>query len=342
MTPEEEEQLDLAWEALEDGAFEDALRLVRAVLAKNPHEGEAGELEARALAATGAEELALQKLVAAQKKEPDAVWPFLVRAELMLRGDDPQPEEALKVLKDAARRARGESAFEAEVAFLEGLALLGLEEEVRALERFDAALQRVPEHLDARVERATLRFELARFALAKEDLALLVAPPLEIADAWHILGLIAEREGDHSAAKKAFATATRLDPEAFPAPTALSEAEFDEAVKDALSRLPDDARAALEDNVLVTVAQIPSDEDLDGGALSPSMLGIFKGTPHGARSLHSQADHATAQIILFQKNLERATRSREELIEEIGITVAHEVGHLLGLDEDDLKDRGLD
>jgi predicted Zn-dependent protease with MMP-like domain len=32
----------------------------------------------------------------------------------------------------------------------------------------------------------------------------------------------------------------------------------------------------------------------------------------------------------------------DELLEEIRITVLHEVGHLLGLDEDELYDRGLD
>ena len=34
--------------------------------------------------------------------------------------------------------------------------------------------------------------------------------------------------------------------------------------------------------------------------------------------------------------------TRDELLEEIRITVLHEVGHLLGLDEDELYQRGLD
>ncbi len=46
--------------------------------------------------------------------------------------------------------------------------------------------------------------------------------------------------------------------------------------------------------------------------------------------------------MLYQRNLERFARTREELIEQIGITVMHEVGHLIGLDEDDLWERGLD
>ena len=44
---------------------------------------------------------------------------------------------------------------------------------------------------------------------------------------------------------------------------------------------------------------------------------------------------------LFKKNLEKVSRTRAELVEQIQITVKHEVGHYLGLDEDDLERLGL-
>jgi predicted Zn-dependent protease with MMP-like domain len=259
------------------------------------------------------------------------VWPVVTRAELLLRGDAPNVDEAMFALKEAARLAKGDDETLAEIAWLEGVGLLALDEPTRALERFDAALELAEDHLDARLDRGLLLFELGEFDAAKEDLEDFTEAPLESADAWHTLGLIAERAGDAAFAKKAFAAATRLSPETFPPATLMSEADFDAAVKDALARLPDEAQQALAD-VLVTVEPFPTDEDLDGGAHSPTTLGMFKERPLGAK----------AQIVLFQKNLERATRSRRELLHEIGITVAHEVGHLLGLDEDDLKDRGLD
>lgn len=340
MTPREEAALDTAWEALEDGALDDALRLAQELSAALPAEGEVGELLARALAAAGRLDEGLAGLERWQARAPGEAWPLVARADLLLRADPPRAEEALKALKEAGKRLGEDPLAEAEVAWLEGVARLALEEDARALSAFDRALLKNPEHADARLDRGLLRFEHGQFEKAKDDLTQLTRAP-ELADAWHTLGLIHERAGDEAGAKKAFARATRLDPQAFPAPIRLSEAEFDAAVHDAIGRLPEQARAQME-NVLVTVAQIPSDEDLDGGALSPTMLGIFKGTPHGARSISSQADHATAHIVLFQKNLERACRSRDELIEQIGITVAHEVGHLLGLDEDDLEERGLD
>ena len=52
--------------------------------------------------------------------------------------------------------------------------------------------------------------------------------------------------------------------------------------------------------------------------------------------------HFPSSIALFQRNLERYARDREELLDEIRVTLLHEVGHFLGLDEDQLRDLGLD
>jgi predicted Zn-dependent protease with MMP-like domain len=47
-------------------------------------------------------------------------------------------------------------------------------------------------------------------------------------------------------------------------------------------------------------------------------------------------------ITLFRNNLERMAADREQIIEELRITLFHEIGHFLGLDEEDLAERGLD
>ncbi len=46
-------------------------------------------------------------------------------------------------------------------------------------------------------------------------------------------------------------------------------------------------------------------------------------------------------MLLFKKNLEKLCRTRDELLEQIQVTVKHEIGHHLGLDEDDLDRLGL-
>jgi predicted Zn-dependent protease with MMP-like domain len=162
-------------------------------------------------------------------------------------------------------------------------------------------------------------------------------------DAWpqYLLGLSLERAGERGAAEARFAAAAELAPDDFPARQQLSAAEFDEAVREAVALLPEDIRRHVAET-LVSVKELPDDNDLrehvhDHG-LSPQMLGMFRGPSLRERV----AGELPPAIFLFQRNLERAARTREELVEQIRVTVLHEVGHLLGLSEEDLHERGLE
>mgnify|MGYP001602101261 FL=1 len=46
-------------------------------------------------------------------------------------------------------------------------------------------------------------------------------------------------------------------------------------------------------------------------------------------------------IHLYQRNIERVCRSRDEVASEIRTTVLHETGHFFGLSEEDLEEMGL-
>ena len=59
------------------------------------------------------------------------------------------------------------------------------------------------------------------------------------------------------------------------------------------------------------------------------------------RPRSSSTRTTTDRILLFKRNLEKVAQSRSELIEQIQTTVKHEIGHYLGLDEDDLDRLGL-
>jgi predicted Zn-dependent protease with MMP-like domain len=74
--------------------------------------------------------------------------------------------------------------------------------------------------------------------------------------------------------------------------------------------------------------------------LAPDLLGLFVGR-HLLERSHDDLPSAPGAIFLFRRNLLRTCRSKEELAREIRITVQHEVGHLLGLDEEDLERWGL-
>ena len=70
--------------------------------------------------------------------------------------------------------------------------------------------------------------------------------------------------------------------------------------------------------------------------LSPTILGLFRGAPYGQKVSADPWSHLPSSIVLYQRNLERAVADREELEEQIAITLVHEVGHFLGLDEEEL------
>ena len=84
----------------------------------------------------------------------------------------------------------------------------------------------------------------------------------------------------------------------------------------------------------------PSDDLLGSQNISPQILGLYIGVPRTEAEPSSQAVDLT-RVILFKKNLEKICRDRDELIEQIQITVRHEVGHHLGLSEEDLEKLGL-
>jgi predicted Zn-dependent protease with MMP-like domain len=46
-------------------------------------------------------------------------------------------------------------------------------------------------------------------------------------------------------------------------------------------------------------------------------------------------------MFLFQRNLEREATSRQELEDEIRITVLHEIAHHFGWNEEELEARGF-
>nr|BDT35616.1 metallopeptidase family protein [Myxococcus sp. MH1] len=341
-------RLEAVADAFEAGDFEGALGQVEGLLSDAPELPEALHYRAAALTELGRLEDAGRAFGLALKAAPEDLEILLGAADCLVcrAGEDREAvEEGLELCARGKRLAQREQDVEMlyEFLLLEGMGLNQMGECEQALVSLDAALGHMPRSVDARLERGIALFELCRFDDARGAFEAVLKDMPDEPWAHHYLGLMAERRGDEKEAKRRFARAQALVPEEFPPPVALGEAEFDRAVEDAVKALPQHAKQYL-DNVTIAVEDIPSDEDLLGQdpPLSPSILGVFRGTPVGERSVTSAYDHLTASIVLYQKNLERFAKTREELIEQIGITVMHEVGHLMGLDEDDLWQRGLD
>ena len=259
--------------------------------------------------------------------------------------DEGDPEGAAELARRGARAARkaGDQALQADLLWLEGLALDELGEADQALARLDEALRLVPGHLDAALARGHALFELCRFDEARALLQALEADAPDEAGLHHLLGLLAERRGDAREAGRRLARARQLDPSGYPAPVTVGRAEFEALVEGALAALPAPVRAYLG-NVVITVEDVPDEQDLTASQppLSPGSLGLFRGAPFGEKASADPWSHLPSAIVLYQRNLERAVASREELEAQIAVTLVHEVGHFLGLDEEELAARGLD
>ncbi len=342
MAPPLGQSLNQAEAALEDGELEDALRFAELALAADPRSQGALDVKANALAELGDFEQADAIFERLMGMAPDEPAYAVSAADVLIRqpGDDRERVEAgLELLDRTWPKVKADPELSSEVQLLRGVALNQLGELEDALDAFARVLDVDPEHPTAHLERAVTLFELTRFDEAKKALERLTRDVPDEPTAWHYLGLIAERRRDD--AERFFRKARELDPECFPPPVRLGGEAFDAAVKEAIESLPEHSREHLS-NVVIDVEPIPSDEELKEGDISPAILGIFRGTPIDERSPVDAHHHETARITLYQRNLERFATTREELLEQIRITVLHEVGHLLGLDEDELYERGLD
>lgn len=259
--------------------------------------------------------------------------------------DDGDAERALDLAIEGGRLAgRGDDdELAARLALVEGQARLALGDSASALARIEVAVKAFPDDLDVHAEKAGALYELSRFEEAADLLSrILEEDPGDAGSHW-LLGLCLERLGRADAAERSLERARRLAPEDFPHPVALSPDAFEAVVEAALAELPEPVRRYLA-NVAVTVEDLPDEEELlsSDPPHSPSILGIFRGSPLGEKASMDPWSHFPSSIALFQRNLERYARDREELLAEIRVTLLHEVGHFLGLDEEQLRDLGLD
>ncbi len=110
-----------------------------------------------------------------------------------------------------------------------------------------------------------------------------------------------------------------------------------EEVARVLNALPAPLRRRARE-IPVVIEDRPSIELVREG-YDPDLLGLFVGGDHAADA----SDPLPPEILLFVENLwEEAAGDAAVFREEVRRTLLHELGHYLGLDEDDLAERGLD
>jgi predicted Zn-dependent protease with MMP-like domain len=269
---------------------------------------------------------------------PEDLLERVDRAWQALEDDDPETAglEAEKLM----HRTGGHP----EVRFLLGAALLESGDSVAALEQLRLCDGQVEDRIVHRHYFASALFENHRFDEAASILREIAeAEPDEALGAYSLAECL-EFTGEYEEAERLFQRARELEPEEFPAPIRMKAEAFREVLAEAIELLPDEFRMHLQ-KVAIVVEDLPSPEVLDDepgdGPLTPTVLGLFYGPNLREQSLLDPAA-LPPTIFVYQRNLERSCRTREELVEEIRITLYHELGHYIGLDEDELEERGLE
>lgn len=110
----------------------------------------------------------------------------------------------------------------------------------------------------------------------------------------------------------------------------MSPARFDELVSDALDLIPADLAAAI-DNVVVLVDGRHPDE--------PDLLGLYEGVALTERD-SSYAGSLPDAITIYRDALLEMCDNEAEVVEEVAITVIHEIAHHFGIDDERLHQLG--
>jgi predicted Zn-dependent protease with MMP-like domain len=160
-------------------------------------------------------------------------------------------------------------------------------------------------------------------------------------DLWHEAALAAERDGQVAVRSACYRRVWELEHDTEPAYRLwLPEAKFMAIAEETMARLPPTTRANLG-NVVVIVEDYTELWVLDGEPGDPRSLGLFVGPERSYEKGLDYVAEGPARIYLYRWNIERMCDSEDIVEEQIAITVLHEIGHYLGLGEDELELRGL-
>jgi predicted Zn-dependent protease with MMP-like domain len=114
-------------------------------------------------------------------------------------------------------------------------------------------------------------------------------------------------------------------------PLSVSHERFDELVDEALDGIPQHLFDLVENCALI----VEEEPDAEHG----DVLGYYDGTPLSERT-SQYSGVLPDRILIFRGPLLRLVSSEAELVEEVRVTVWHEIAHFFGLDDDELDDLG--
>jgi predicted Zn-dependent protease with MMP-like domain len=110
----------------------------------------------------------------------------------------------------------------------------------------------------------------------------------------------------------------------------MSPQQFEDLVGDALDAIPPDLAKAIDNVVILVESRHPDD---------PELLGLYEGIALTERdSFYAGALPDT--ITIYRDALLEICDTEEDVVEEVAITVVHEIAHHFGIDDDRLHELG--
>ena len=105
-------------------------------------------------------------------------------------------------------------------------------------------------------------------------------------------------------------------------------------MSDALDGIPDEL-ASLVDNVVVLVEDEPPEDD-------PDLLGLYDGyaLTESTDGLGGFGARLPDRIFVYRNPTLAICDTEQDVVEEVGITVVHEIAHHFGIDDKRLHDLG--
>jgi predicted Zn-dependent protease with MMP-like domain len=112
----------------------------------------------------------------------------------------------------------------------------------------------------------------------------------------------------------------------------VTRGRFESLVADALDRIPAEL-AALMDNVVVFVEDQPPSED-------SRLLGLYEGVPLTSRDSSYGLGTLPDRITIYRLPTLAMCADEADVVAQVQITVAHEIAHHFGIDDDRLHELG--
>ncbi|WP_405487590.1 metallopeptidase family protein [Nocardia sp. NBC_00511] len=111
----------------------------------------------------------------------------------------------------------------------------------------------------------------------------------------------------------------------------MSDDRFEELVGDALDLIPPELSQAIENVVVLIEARNAED---------PQLLGLYHGIALTDRDFSHYGGALPDTVTIYRESILGMCRSEEEVVQEVAITVIHEIAHYFGIDDERLHQLG--